>query len=128
MSLPRLLLMLLRIGAVIQVVIGVAFWTGHWYVLVNVHRDVGYFYVAVLWVIAFVAIVAQQGKRLAIGAFVLGAVILWLGLAQLLLLPGDHHWIIRTLHLLLGLSAIPLAERLTRLSRAQFETAAEQRP
>jgi hypothetical protein len=127
MPLPRLLLLLLRIAAVVQVVFGVAFWTGHWYSFLNAHRDVGFLFVALLWVIAFLALVAQRAKRLAIGALVLGALILWVGLAQQFLLPGEHHWIVRTVHLLLGLSAIPIAERLSRVATAAFGAPAQER-
>ncbi len=114
MTLPRLLLMLLRICAAIQVVVGVALWTGHWYAVVNMHRDVGFLFVMVLWFIALLAFVAQRAKGLAIVAFLWGAVILWLGMTQQVLFPGELHWIVRTVHLLIGLGAIPIGARLSR--------------
>jgi hypothetical protein len=41
-------------------------------------------------------------------------VIAMLGFSQQRILIGDMHWIVRVLHLVIGLSAMPLAERLAK--------------
>jgi hypothetical protein len=41
-----------------------------------------------------------------------GVIVLVLGLTQTQLLPGDFHWVIQVLHLLVGLGAIGQAEGL----------------
>ena len=38
MRLPQILLIVLRVLAGIQIVLGLGFWTGHWYGLVPIHR------------------------------------------------------------------------------------------
>jgi hypothetical protein len=45
-------------------------------------------------------------------AFVWGLVVVILGLTQTEILPGNLHWLIEVLHLVLGLGAIGLGERL----------------
>ena len=47
-------------------------------------------------------------------AIVWGVVIAALGFSQQRLLVGDLHWIIRVLHLVVGMAAMPIAERLAR--------------
>ena len=34
------------------------------------------------------------------------------GMTQQAILPGDLHWIVRVMHLVIGLAAMPIAERL----------------
>jgi hypothetical protein len=48
-----------------------------------------------------------------------GFIVLLLGLSQDQLFPGPAHWLIKLLHLLVGLSAIGLAELLARRSLAR---------
>lgn len=113
MRLPRVLLMLLRAGAGIQVVLGVAFWTGHWAGLVPIHRTVGVLFVLTLWIIAVLALIARRAPGLAIVASLWGVLVAWLGFVQQQLLVGDMHWIVRVVHLAIGVGSVPIAERLT---------------
>jgi len=112
MPASRALLILMRVCAGIQVVLGVGFWTGRWYQLVNVHRTIGMVYVLAFWIIAALAMRAPTLRALAAGAVVWGLVIAGLGMAQQGILIGDYHWVIRVLHLVVAVSALPLAERL----------------
>jgi hypothetical protein len=110
----RIPLIILRILAAAQLILGVAFWTGHWYRLVNLHRMVGMLFVLTLWVIAFMALRAKRAVGLAAFALVWGVVIAGVGFIQQRLLIGDLHWIVRVAHLVIAMSAMPLAERLAR--------------
>jgi hypothetical protein len=112
MSLSRILLMLMRIGAAVQVVVGVGLWTGRWYSLVGMHRTVGIVYVLLLWTLAIIALVQRRSVKLALAAIVWGLVIAMLGFTQQRFLIGDLHWIVRVVHLIVGLAAMPMAERL----------------
>jgi hypothetical protein len=112
MNIGRLCLMLMRLGAAIQLILGIGFWTGHWINAIPVHRTIGVVYVALLWVIAVLALAKRTNLGLALFAIVWGVVIAGLGFAQQGLLVGDLHWIIRILHLVIALSAMPIAERL----------------
>jgi len=44
--------------------------------------------------------------------------VLALGMTQQRILIGDLHWIIRVLHLVVGIAAMPIAERLVAGQRA----------
>ena len=112
MSLSRALLMLMRIGAGLQVVVGLGLWSGRWYSLVGMHRTVGITYVLLLWTLAILALVQRRSTKLALASLIWGLVIAALGFAQQGILIGDLHWIVRVVHLIVGLAAMPLAERL----------------
>ncbi|MBJ7599230.1 MAG: hypothetical protein DLM67_18610 [Candidatus Nephthysia bennettiae] len=111
---------LVRIGGLLQIVLGALFWTGNAVTLVPVHILVGLLLVIGLWTLAFFA--ARAGVQ---PAFV-AVVVLWglllpiFGLTQDRMLTGDAHWVIRVLHLLVGLAAIGQGEGLAgQMSRAR---------
>jgi hypothetical protein len=110
----RIPLVVLRLLAAAQITLGIAFWTGHWYSLVSLHRMGGMLFVVTLWVIALLALRAKRAVGLAAFALAWGVVIAGLGFAQQRLLIGDLHWIVRVAHLVISMSAMPLAERLAR--------------
>ncbi|HEY8642421.1 MAG TPA: hypothetical protein VIO84_06590 [Candidatus Dormibacteraeota bacterium] len=104
--------MAVRVTFVIQIVLGVAFWTGHLSGLVPVHIASGVILVLGLWVLA--ALGAQSGAPIGqvIAAGVWGAVVILFGLTHDGILTGGWHWLIQVFHLLLGLGAIGQAEAL----------------
>ena len=123
MRVPFLLLMFMRIAALVQVVVGVALWTGNWYSLVDVHRTVGVLFVLSLWIIAIIALVQRRATGLAAFAILWGLLVAALGFMQQGMLIGDYHWVIRVLHLVIGLASMPIAERLTPRPSARLATA-----
>jgi hypothetical protein len=102
----------MRLGALVQVVVGIGLWTGHLYALVDVHRTVGMLFVLALWGIAVIAMVQRRTVGVAAFAVAWGVLVAGLGFAQQAILPGDYHWVIRVLHLVIGLASVPIAERL----------------
>jgi len=112
MAPSRILLMLLRLGVAVQVVVGIALWTGHWYSIVDAHRTIGVLYVLIFWAIAIIALAKRRQPGLAVLAILLGVVIAAVGFTQQRILPGDLHWIVRVLHLVIGVAAVPMAEKL----------------
>ena len=114
MNVARLCLMLIRLAAAIQLILGIGFWTGHWMTAVPVHRTIGVIYVVLLWILAVLALFKRANVGLALFAIVWGVVIAGFGMAQQTILVGDLHWVIRVLHLIIALSAMPIAERLAR--------------
>jgi hypothetical protein len=112
MRVPFLLLMFMRIGALVQVTVGIGLWTGHWYSLVDVHRTIGMLFVLALWGIAAIALFQRRAAGLAAFAVVWGVVVAAVGFTQRQLLPGDLHWIVRVLHLAIAMASMPIAERL----------------
>jgi Gpi18-like mannosyltransferase len=116
MSVSRILLVLMRIAAGVQVVVGLGLWTGRWYSLVGMHRSTGVAYVILFWILAVLALAQRRSIGLALLALLWGFVIAALGFMQQRILIGDLHWIVRVVHLIVGLSALGIAERLARRS------------
>jgi hypothetical protein len=111
-SLATVVLMLVRVLGVVQIVLGLLFWFGIARGLVDLHMLIGILIVLMLWVLAVLAAASGAGVALPVVGFALGAVVVWLGLNQTRLLPGDAHWVIQVLHLVVGLTALGLADRL----------------
>jgi hypothetical protein len=118
MSVSRILLVFMRAAMAVQVILGIGFWTGHWTNLVNAHMAIGALFVIASWVIAGIAAAQGGPARLVAFGFVWGVVVLALGMTQQRILIGDLHWIIRVLHLVVGIAAMPIAERLVAGQRA----------
>ena len=112
MVVSRALLMFMRLAMLIQIVVGIGLWTGHLYSLVDVHQTIGMLFVLALWVIAVIAMVQRRGIGLSLFAIAWGVLVAGFGFAQHGILPGDFHWVIRVLHLAIGMASMPIAERL----------------
>jgi hypothetical protein len=102
------------LDGLILIALGLLFWTGNADPLVPVHMLLGIALVLALWVLAALAAVAGVNPGLVALTFVWGLIVLALGLTQTRLLPTDGHWIIQVLHLLVGITAIALAQILAR--------------
>ena len=120
MGASRGLLMFMRAAAAVQVILGIGFWTGHWPGLVNIHMLIGVLFVLSLWGLSGIALSQRRAVGLAVFALLWGVVIAGLGMTQRDIVVGDLHWVIRVVHLVVSLAAMPLAERLA----AQRATAA----
>lgn len=115
---------LVRITGLIQIVLGLVFWSGNQLALVPVHMLVGLVLVLSLWALAFIgARFAVQPGLVAI-AFVWGLVVVILGVTQDQILTTGPHWLVQVLHLLVGLAAIGQAEGLGRRIRESAPAAA----
>lgn len=117
------LLMVLRLTGLIQIVAGLFIWFGHSRALVPAHSVIGSLFVLDLWILGIVALFELPSRGFALFTLVWGGFVLWLGMAQMSLLPGSSHWIIRVVHLLVGLAAMgfgeSLAGRVKRLGNAE---------
>ncbi len=105
----------LRVCALIALILGIIFWTSDVQgVLVPIHMLLGILVVLSLWILGYAIATAPRGKNigLAVGAFVLGLLVLIVGLTQNgpLALGSSTHWIIQVVHLILGLLAIGTGE------------------
>lgn len=108
-TLTNALVLLVRIEAPIIIILGLLFWTGNADALIPVHMLLGIVLVLALWTLAVVAALAGVNLGLVAVAALWGVVVPMLGLAQDRLLPGPAHWVIQVLHLLVGITAIALA-------------------
>src|SRR5262245_14480398 len=114
MRLVKPLVILLRVLAVILVVLGIGFWSGHWVGFIPIHRSLGVVFVLTLWTIAIVALANGTPRRgRAAFAIVWGVVIAALGITQQRILVGDLHWVVRVLHLGVAMYAMHLVAVLT---------------
>jgi hypothetical protein len=116
--------MLIRFIGLIQVVMGLVFWTGTANSLVSIHMLLGILLVILLWVMAGFAARARVPLGLVALAVVWGLVVVALGMTQTRLMLNNFHWVIRVAHLLVGLGAMGIAETLAgRIKRGQPELA-----
>ena len=99
--------------------LGLAFWTGHAWTLVPVHRALGLTLVVALCVLAALAWRATSRPALPALVIVYALAVAALGLAQQRLLPGSTHWIIKLLHLATAGYAIGLGRKLAVAARAK---------
>lgn len=104
--------MVLRVLGLIMIVLGLLFWTGNALNLIGMHMLIGIIVVLLLWALAIMA--ARSGVSLGLVALAIawGLIVVALGMTQNQLLPGDAHWVIKVLHLLVGIVALGIAERL----------------
>jgi hypothetical protein len=116
--------MAIRAVFVVQLALGLAFWTGNLLGLVDLHQLIGILLVLALWTQATLAARAGVQPGMVAAAAVWGVVVLIVGLTQRELLPGSAHVVIEVLHLLLGVGAVGLAERLATTAKARLATVA----
>lgn len=104
--------MLIRLLGLIMIVLGLLFWMGTALNLIGLHMLLGMALVLLLWTLAILA--ARSGVSLGLVGLGIawGVIVVALGMTQTRLLPGDFHWVIKLLHLLVGIGAIGIAERL----------------
>jgi hypothetical protein len=105
---------IVRITGLIQLVLGIVIWTGHFDNLIGIHMLDGLIFVVALTVLAILAAVAGVQAGFVALAIVWAIVVVALGVTQQSILPGSAHWVIQVLHLLIGLGAIGLGENLGR--------------
>ena len=111
---------IVRVAGIVQIVLGLLFWTGRALGYIPLHMSVGFVVVLGLWTLALLALVARTGAGLAIFGILWGLALPALGMTQAGILVGPWHWIIRVIHLLMGLTALGLADRLaTRVLKAR---------
>jgi hypothetical protein len=105
---------LIGIAGLALIILGFGFWGGRWTDLVPIHEKIGILVVVLLWVVALIGLAYDVSKvRIAI-AIVWGFIVIGFGFAQTGLMVGDMHWIIRVLHLIVGLVALSLAGTIAR--------------
>jgi hypothetical protein len=110
--------MAIRAVFVVQIVLGLAFWTGNLLGLVDLHQLLGILLVLGTWTQAGLGARAGVPAGMVAGAVVLGLIVIVVGLTQRELLVGSAHWVIQVVHLLLGIGLVGLAENLAVRAKA----------
>jgi len=120
---------LTRLTGVIQIVLGILFWTGNALGLIPIHILSGTVLVLSLWTLAILAARAGVQPGLVALALIWGLITVALGLTQDRIMVNSAHWIIQVVHLLVGIGAVGQAEALAaRIKRAHLpeKTASDQ--
>lgn len=107
----RISLMGLRATFVVNLVLGILFWTGRDSAVgVLIHMLLGIIFVVLLWLVGIVAALRTGKISLQLTTFAIGLVIAIFGLAQSNILPGSGHAVVQVIHLLLALVGLGAAE------------------
>jgi hypothetical protein len=120
----RVAQMTVRACGAALILLGVLIWTGHFDNFIPAHKFFGIVLVLGLWTLAFLGARAGVPTGLVVVAVAWGLIAPALGLTQENILTGGWHWVIQVLHLLIGLGAIGLAERLAMMIKARPAPAA----
>ena len=117
----RIASMGLRVLFLVNLVLGILFWTGNADSLTLLHMFIGILFVACLWALGVFQAMRGGSLGLTLGTFILGLIIALFGLFQKTILPGSGHVVIQVVHLLLAVLGIGLGEmcaaRYNKLSR-----------
>lgn len=118
-------LMALRVVFLINLVLGIVFWTGNEPSgLVLIHMLLGILFVALLWVVGTMAALRTGSIGLQVSTFLDGLIIAIVGLSQREMLLGPAHVVVQIIHLLLAITGIGLAEMAN--ARVRRKAAAKQ--
>ena len=110
----------IRAAWLVQLALGLAFWTGNALGLVDLHQLLGILLVLALWTMAVLAYRAGVPAGMVAAAVVYGLIVPIVGLTQRELLPGSAHWVIEVIHLLLGIGLLGFAENLATRAKARL--------
>src|SRR5919202_1439676 len=100
--------MVFRIASII---LRILFWSGTALNLIPIHMLLGLLVVLSLWVVGIGQAFSRGGSwPVAGGAFLLGLLVIVVGMRQSSLLVGPFHWVIQVVHLLLGMLAVGLGQ------------------
>jgi hypothetical protein len=104
--------MLVRVCGTIALVLGLLFWLGELRQLVPLHIVLGIIVVITMWFLSALGFRAGVTLALLVATFLWSLLLLDVGLMQnsLLTEPGDPHWLVQALHLVIGMGGMALTE------------------
>jgi hypothetical protein len=108
------LIWIVRVAGVVQILLGLSIWIGPGMRYLSIHIQTGFLIVVCLWILAILALIVRGQPALVGFAFVWGLALPAFGMAQAEILVGPLHWIIRVIHLLMGLIALGTADALAK--------------
>lgn len=112
-----------RVTGLLALLLGLGFWTGTGFNLLGLHQALGLVMSASLIWISLVGFVRSVSPVLSGMALLCGLALPEIGNVQGRLLPGQNHWLIEALHLVLGVGAIVLAELIGKILRTRPDPA-----
>jgi hypothetical protein len=111
-SIARVIQLGLRGLVPVMLVLGLLFWSGNALDLIPIHMLLGLLLVLGVWTVSVMALISGLERPLAGVTLAWGLLLPVFGLTQDSLLLGNAHWVVRLAHLLVGLAALALEERL----------------
>ncbi len=105
---------LISLTGVSLLVLGILFWLGHALTLIRWHVLLGGVLVLCLWFVVGLGWRGRASKGLILLLFAWSLIMPALGIMQLRLLPGEHHWLIQALHLIVGVGAVEFGRTVAR--------------
>ena len=107
----RIASIVLRVSGALAVILGILFWSGNALNLLPIHMLLGLLVVLSLWIVGIGQAFSRGGNwPLAIGALLLGLLVIVVGMTQSSLMVGTFHWVIQVVHLLLGILAVGIGQ------------------
>lgn len=104
----------IRVTGPLLVALGILFWTGRALTLLPLHMSLGLIFVIALILLGAIAARVRSHRMQAALAVALALTIPIVGIAQTRLFPGSWHWVVRVVHLLIGIGGMIVAARLAR--------------
>jgi hypothetical protein len=121
----RVCSLVVRIGGSLALLLGLLRYFSIGPELVQLHMTLGILVVLALWILATIyARTPNANLGMAIGASVVGLLLLIVGVTQQGLLLNSYHWVIQVIHVLLGLAVIGMGESLAGAIRRGAQRAA----
>jgi hypothetical protein len=101
----------LRVCGVLALILGLLLWNGSALNLIPVHMLLGVLVVLSLWIIGVGQFFSRNGSWIiTICALAVGVLVIIVGITQSSLMVGSFHWVIKVLHLLLGMLAVGVGQ------------------
>ena len=122
-SLANALRWIVRLVFLLSLALGIALWTGRGYAYLRLHMWLGFIVTFALLALVIVSLLSRIKPVLPLIALLWAVALPALGIAQLHLMPGPNHWLIQTVHLILGIGAVGLSEVLAK--RSMFASGTE---
>ena len=123
----RILQIIVGIAGLCALVLGQGIWIAN-IDLTDIHMLFGLLVTLGLLVMSIIALTARELRIWGIVGIIYAIIVLIFGVTQVNLLIGNLHWLIETLHTLVGIGAIALTgligARYTRLKRGAAQSAA----
>jgi len=105
---------LISLSGISLLILGILFWLGYALAYLNVHMALGLVLVLCLWLLVVLGLSTRVSTGLTLLVLVWSLLTPAFGVLQMRLLPGEYHWLIRVLHLVIGIAAVGLGHILAK--------------
>ncbi len=104
--------MIIRVLWVANLVLGIAFLTGNLAGLTMLHETLGLVIAICLLILSVMAMIQARAVGLGVAGIIVAILLPVVGMGQVDVLPGNDHFLVEIVHVLVAVAAIALAETL----------------